>query len=61
MRALHLTEHMAGPFCTMILADMGAEVMRRTALRLGEQTDEILARLGVAPGDISALRRDRVI
>jgi crotonobetainyl-CoA:carnitine CoA-transferase CaiB-like acyl-CoA transferase len=35
--------------------------VRRTAPRLGEQTDEILAGLGVAPGDVAALRRDRVI
>jgi len=28
---------------------------------LGEQTDEILAELGYAPGEVAALRRDGVV
>ena len=28
VKVLDLTEHMAGPFCTMVMADMGAEVFK---------------------------------
>ncbi len=28
VRIVDLTQHLAGPFCTMLLADMGAEVFK---------------------------------
>jgi crotonobetainyl-CoA:carnitine CoA-transferase CaiB-like acyl-CoA transferase len=46
---------------TPIRMSTASVAVRRTAPRLGEHTDEILRGLGVAPGDMPALRRDRVI
>jgi len=42
----------------MSASDVG---VRATAPKLGQHTDQILAGLGYASGDIAALRRDRVI
>ena len=36
LKMLDLTEHMAGPFCTMILADMGAEVIKVETQGVGD-------------------------
>ena len=42
-------------------ARSSAVAVRRTAPRLGEHADEILAGLGYAAADIAALRQERVI
>ncbi len=41
VRVLDLTEHMAGPFCTMILADMGAEVLKLERPGRGDSSREM--------------------
>jgi crotonobetainyl-CoA:carnitine CoA-transferase CaiB-like acyl-CoA transferase len=46
---------------TPIRMSSGAVAVRRTAPRLGQHTDEILADLGYAPAQVAELRRERVI
>ena len=54
MRILDFTEFLAGPYCSMLLADMGAEV-------IGEHTDEILLSLGIGKNRIVELKEKGVI
>jgi formyl-CoA transferase len=46
---------------TPIRMSRSAVAVRRTAPRLGQHTDEILAGLGYAPAQVAELRRERVV
>ncbi len=63
LRVIDLTRVLAGSFCSMLLGDMGAEVIkiRRPASDLGADTDAVLGELGYVPEEIALLRRDGVV
>lgn len=41
LKVLDMTEHMAGPFCTMILADMGAEIIKLERVGVGDSSRQM--------------------
>jgi formyl-CoA transferase len=55
MTVLDLTQVMAGPFCTMILADLGADVVKVESPGSGDQTRTSFA----LPGAFRALNRNK--
>jgi formyl-CoA transferase len=55
MTVLDLTQVMAGPFCTMILADLGADVVKVENPESGDQTRSSFAH----PGAFLALNRNK--
>lgn len=59
MRVLDLTQVMAGPFCTMVLADLGADVIKVENPDAGDQTRRSWGRSGIGEDSRAFLSLNR--
>src|SRR2546428_2667193 len=56
LKVVDLTHDIAGPFCTMILGDLGAEVIKIERPRIGDESRSFFV---LGPSEFLALNRNK--
>jgi formyl-CoA transferase/CoA:oxalate CoA-transferase len=59
VRILDLTWVLAGPYCSLLLGDLGAEIIKVEAPELGDKTRELGPSLGAMTAHFAALNRNK--